>query len=300
VDWAILPRIDHLTLQPRDFNINEEAAVDKLFIDVARTKTPEVQPWLYAEWVERERQRPSDKGEVPSTQMTKVFPALTWEESMGAMLLYVEDLRRKIAETDKGVKPVRVLPTNLAMGWLRNKVEHDQFPGAKPSDFYPLFFRDSIHPNPNGAYLVDLTWYAAFYGESPEGKLLPLGTDLTPEQATTMQRLAWDVIQNYPDCGIYEQGKTPAGQPVFSPTARAVTDVTSMTLSSSTSGAWFRYTLDGSTPTRTNGYVYCGVISVRPGMTVKAVAFENGMADSAVAEATYPIDHPALPPLKLP
>jgi len=224
--------------------------------------------------------------------MKNPVPALTWEESMGAMLLYVEDLQRKIAETDKGPKPVRVLPTNLAMGWIRNRIEHGEFPGAQRGDFYPLLFRDSVHPNPNGAYLVDLTWYAAFYHESPEGKVLPVGTTLTPEQATAIQRLAWDVIENYPDCGIYKEGDQPSGRPQFSPTARAIKEVTPVTLSSGTPGAWFRYTLDGTKPTRTTGYVYCGVISVRPGMTLKAVAFKNGMGDSVVADATYPVDRP--------
>ena len=295
IDWDVLQRIDHLTLQPRNFNIAEEAQGDRQFIDLARTKTPEVQPWLYAEWVERDRPRPSDKGEVPSPQMTKVFPALTWEESMGAMLLYVEDVQRAIAETDKGAKRVRVLPTNLAMGWIRNRIEHGEFPGAKPTDFYPLLFRDAVHPSPNGAYLVDLTWYAAFYRESPEGKIPPAGTTLSPEQALAMQRLAWDVIQNYPDCGIYEEGKEPAAKPEFSPVARSIKEVTKITLSSSTPGVWFRYTLDGTTPTRTNGYVYCGVISARPGMTVKAIAYKNGMADSVVADATYTFDRPAAP-----
>ena len=144
----------------------------------------------------------------------------------------------------------------------------------------------------NGAYLVDLTWYAAFYGESPEGKVLPVGTSLTPEQANAMQRLAWDVIENYPGCGIYKEGDEPAGRPQFSPSARAIKDVTPVTLSSATPGAWFRYTLDGTQPTRTNGYVYCGVISVRPGMTLKAVAYKNGLGDSVVADATYPADRP--------
>ncbi len=295
VDWEILQRIDHVTLQPRNFNIAEEAQGDQQFIDLVRTKTPEVQPWLYAEWVERERPRPSDKGLVPSSQMTKVFPALTWEESMGAMLLYVEDVQKAIVETDKGTKRVRVLPTNLAMGWIRNQIERGEFPGVKPTDFYPFLFRDTVHPGPNGAYLVDLTWYAAFYRESPEGKIPYLGTTLTPEQALAMQRLAWDVIQNYPDCGIYEEGNTAVGQPEFVPAARAIKEVTKIALTSSTPGAWFRYTLDGTTPTRTNGYVYCGVISVRPGMTVKAIAYKNGMADSEVADATYTPDRPTPP-----
>ena len=82
----------------------------------------------------------------------------------------------------------------------------------------------------------------------------------------------------------------------FSPTARAVKEVTPITLSSSTPGAWFRYTLDGTTPTRTNGYVYCGVISARPGLTVKAIAYKSGMADSEVTDATYTVDAPITPP----
>jgi hypothetical protein len=298
-DWTVafnvLRRIDHLTLQPRDFNIPEEADYDLRFINLARERTPEVQPWLYAEWVERERPRPTDKGQVPSTQMNKVFPALTWEESMAAMLVYVEDVQHKIAETDKGARPVRVLPVNLAMGWIYNRIEHGQFPGVKPGGFYPFLFRDTINPNTNGAYLVDLLWYAAFYQESPEGKVLPLETSLTPEQSTAMQRLAWDVIRNYPSAGLFKEGSTPAGPPQFSVPPAPLKELAQLTLSSTTPGAWFRYTLDGTVPTRTSGYVYCGVISVRPGMTVKAVAYKDGMAASPVAEATYPRVHNAGP-----
>ncbi|HEY3899848.1 MAG TPA: chitobiase/beta-hexosaminidase C-terminal domain-containing protein [Chthoniobacter sp.] len=299
VQLGVLRHIDEFTLQPRDFNIPEEAQFDRHFIDEARLMTRDVQPWLFVEWVERDRPRPSDKGLVPSTQMTRVFPALTWEESMGAMLVYVEDLQHKIEETDKGPKPVRVLPSNLAMGWIRHQIEHGKFPDAGPDDFYPLLFRDSVHPNANGTYLVALTWYAAFYQESPEGKVLPLGTDLTSEQVTAMQKLAWDVIENYPDCGIFKEGTSPIGKPEFSPAGQVIKEVTPVTLSSSTPGAWFRYTLDGTTPTRTTGYVYCGVISVRPGMTVKAVAFKDGMADSAVADATFSVV-PTRPRLAVP
>jgi len=226
---------------------------------------------------------------------------------MGAMLVYVEDVRRKIAEMEenqppaadqkspeekakvgKSSKPVRVLPANLAMGWIYNQIESGKFPDAKPGDFYPLLFRDTINPNPNGAYLVDLLWYAAFYRESPEGKVLPVQTTLTSAQATAMQRLAWDIVENYPDCGVYKEGQTPAGAPEFSPASGQLKEITRVTLSSSTPGAWFRYTLDGTEPSHKNGYVYCGVISVRPGMTVRAVTYKNGLADSPVVDAVYP------------
>ena len=102
--------LDCFTLQPRDFNVAEEADYAARFIRLVRGKSPEVQPWLYAEWVELPRARPTDRGEVPSRQMKKTFPALTWEESMGAMLLYNEEVRSEIAARAPGGKPVRNSP----------------------------------------------------------------------------------------------------------------------------------------------------------------------------------------------
>ena len=276
-------RVDDLTVQPRDFNVEEEADYSIRFFDLLRRKSPEVQPWLYVEWTEAQRQRPTDKGEEPSSQMRKLWPAETWQESMAAMLLYVEEVQPKIAQTYKSGKRPRVLPSAIAMGWIYDMIEREEFPGLRPGSFYPALYRDQVHPNPNGAYLVDLTWYAAFYRESPEGRVLPVGTDWTAGQARDFQRLAWDVIQNYPDCGLYEEGTKPVAAPRFSIVARPA-GVTPVTLMSSTPGAWFRYTLDGTTPTRARGYLYCGVVTVQPGMKLKAVAFKSGMADSAVSE----------------
>jgi hypothetical protein len=288
LDSLTLP-LDHLTLQPRDFNVAEEAEYALKFIDLIREKSPDVQPWLYAEWVEKARQRPTDKGEVPSSEMSKLWPALTWEESMSAMLLYNEEVQHQIAQKDHAGKRVRIIPSDIALGWARNMIDHGELPGIAPGEasFYSTLFADQVHVNPNGSYLVDLTWYAAIYHESPEGKVLPIGTTLNADQAGKLQRLAWDVVKNYPDVGLYEEGVSPVGAPQFSPGSSMVAGVVPVTLSSPTPGAWFRYTLDGTTPTRTRGYVYCGVISVRPGMSVKAISFKSGMADSAVAEASY-------------
>lgn len=101
-----------------------------------------------------------------------------------------------------------------------------------------------MHGSANGDYVVDLTWYAAFCREPPEGKVLPMETTFTAEQARIIERLAWDVIRNYPDCGLYEEGTQPCGSPQFQNDDKVIT------LKSSTPGAWFRYTLDGTPPTR--------------------------------------------------
>lgn len=282
--WAKVGKVDLLTLQPRDFDLDKELAAEVNFIKLFREKSPNLQPWLYCEWVEQKRERPSDKGEVPSYQMKKTFPALTWEESMGAMLLYVEELQHRLDSMHLEGKRPRIIPASLAMGWIRNMIDHGKLPGIKPGSFYPLLFNDQVHPadapihgTANGAYLVDMTWFSAFYRQPPEGKVLPIETSFTPEQARIVERLAWDVIKNYPDCGLYEEGTEPCGKPEFKTEGKAIT------LSSSTPGAWFRYTLDGTEPTRTRGYVYCGVITRQPGIQVTAVAYKSGMKDSEVS-----------------
>ncbi|WP_395749870.1 chitobiase/beta-hexosaminidase C-terminal domain-containing protein [Prosthecobacter sp.] len=281
--WSKIGKVDLVTLQPRDFDLDKEIAAEISFIRKFREKSPDLQPWLYCEWVEMKRARPSDQGTVPSYQMKKTFPALTWEESMSAMLLYVEELQHRLNPQITDGKPAHIIPSALGMGWIKNMIDHNQVPGVKPGSFYPLLFNDQVHPasgpihnSANGAYLVDLTWYSAFYREAPEGKVRPIETTFTPEQARLIERLAWDVVKNYPDCGLYEEGKEACGKPKFSNDGKVIT------LKSSTPGAWFRYTLDGTTPSRTRGYVYCGAISVQPGIRVQAVAYKSGMADSAV------------------
>jgi len=288
--WPRVTEIDDMTLQPRDFDIAEEADYDNRFINLAMQKTPQVQPWLYVEWVEQNfgPGRPTNTGKEPTSEMKTTYPALTWEEAMGGMTLYGEDLKRKVNENYKGNKPLRIIPAALAMGWIYHMIENGEVPGFAKDDFYGKIMGDEVHPNRDGAYLVDCMFYAAFYGESPEGKFLPLRTHLTATQAQIMQHLAWDTMENYPDSGYYQEGATPVGEPEFSPAAQPISKVTQVSLSSSTPGAWFRYTLDGTAPSRTNGYIYCGVISARPDMTIKAMAYKSGMADSPVTQITYP------------
>jgi len=284
---AAYKRIDHFTIQPRDFtknNVDHEAEYAIRFFEVIRRHSPEMQPWFYAEWVEKNRGRPTDQGKMASLQMKKTYPAQTWEESMSAMLLYNEDLQAKVVERYKEGKRPRVLPSCIAMGWIKNLIDRGRLPGATKDALYPLLFSDSVHPNVKGGYLVDLTWYAAFYHESPEGKVLPAGTGLTAEQAKVMQKLAWDVVRNYPDCGLYEEGKETVAAPEFVPEEAPASKTRVLTLNSKTPGAWFRYTLDGTVPTRTRGYVYCGVVSMPADATLKAIAYKSGMADSAVVE----------------
>jgi len=270
-ELAGMPRIDHLSVQPRlpgftDSDLANEAKYDALFFEAARAKSPDVQPWIYAEWPSR---KVGFNGWPP--------PSTTYEEACAALLMSTETVERKVRETYKEGKRPRILPCTLAVAHLKNQLEEGKIPGLSTQDFDPIMFYDNVHPGDPGRYLLAMVWFAAFYGESPVGKIPPVATSLTAEQADALQRLAWDVVKNYPDCGLYEEGVQPCGKPALASDGKIIT------LTSPTPGAWLRYTIDGSNPTRTTGYVYCGPIPVRPDLHLKAVAYKSGLADSEIA-----------------
>jgi hypothetical protein len=80
-----------------------------------------------------------------------------------------------------------------------------------------------------------------------------------------------------------------AAAPTFSPAGGTYTSAQSVTISSATSAASIRYTLDGTTPTATTGTLYSGPVTISSTTTLKAIAFASGYTDSAVTSATYTI-----------
>jgi hypothetical protein len=78
----------------------------------------------------------------------------------------------------------------------------------------------------------------------------------------------------------------PVATPAFSPAGGTYTSSVTVTISDATSGATVYYTTNGSTPT-TASSVYSGPIAITQTTTLKAMAAASGMANSAVASATY-------------
>jgi len=81
----------------------------------------------------------------------------------------------------------------------------------------------------------------------------------------------------------------PVFPPTFSPAPGTYGSSQTVTLTSSTSGASIRYTTDGTTPTETAGILYSAPFTVSSSTPIKAIAYQDGMADSAVASITYTI-----------
>lgn len=77
--------------------------------------------------------------------------------------------------------------------------------------------------------------------------------------------------------------------PVFSPAGGTYPTPQNIAITSATSGATIRYTLDGTTPTSTSGIVYASPVNIATTATLQAIAYKSGMTDSTVTSAPYTI-----------
>lgn len=78
-------------------------------------------------------------------------------------------------------------------------------------------------------------------------------------------------------------------KPSFSPSGGTHVNSVDVSISTKTSGATIRYTLDGSKPT-SSSKSYSGAFTLTKTTTVKARAFKDGMDPSDVASATFQVD----------
>ena len=81
--------------------------------------------------------------------------------------------------------------------------------GIGPIKAHEDLFRDDIHFNDYGAYLIALTHYAVLYGRSPIGLPHTLlkangttATDPGPQVARAMQETVWEVVTSYSPSGV--------------------------------------------------------------------------------------------------
>lgn len=77
--------------------------------------------------------------------------------------------------------------------------------------------------------------------------------------------------------------------PVISPTSGEVASGTEISISCTTDGTTIYYSLDGTTPSASNGIEYTAPFALTANATVSAIAILSGYNDSEVATATYTI-----------
>ncbi|OHD08189.1 MAG: hypothetical protein A2Y34_16720 [Spirochaetes bacterium GWC1_27_15] len=75
--------------------------------------------------------------------------------------------------------------------------------------------------------------------------------------------------------------------PTFNSTGGSIDNTFSLTISCVTTGVAIYYTKDGSAPSKSNGILYSGSISINDNVTIKAIAIKSGYNDSSVSEVSF-------------
>jgi hypothetical protein len=202
--FLTLAPVDHVFTQPfagHGRSVENEAEYSQRFYDACRKYSPDVQAWLYVQWPSKKLDDSWSKGEGSAKGIPGVKPAATFEDAVANFLLYAEAVRARIetAGAYKG-KPVKIVPAGLALAELKKAMDAGKVPGL--TDFYKECFSDGLHMSAKGAYLVSLVHYACVFREDPTGKVGPLNSGLTPEQAAVFQRIAWSAAKGYRWSGV--------------------------------------------------------------------------------------------------
>lgn len=120
-----------------------------------------------------------------------------------------EILRPGLARQEPPLRPIYVVPGGQVMAAFVRRLESVGGIGALSTR--ADLFRDEIHFNDFGAYLMALTHYAVLYGRSPvglpdrvpaeNGRAVAIGREV----ASAMQEVVWEVVTSYPRSGVAQE-----------------------------------------------------------------------------------------------
>jgi len=138
----------------------------------------------------------------------------------------------------------------------------------------------SIHYTTDGS---DPTIASTFYDDS-------IGIPVAAETAVTIKAIAWKAgwLTSAISGRTYNVTGTLVA-PVFNPGGGQYAAATDVTITTTSPGAYIKYTLDGSDPTETFGILYSGPVNIAQTSTLKARAFRDGWRESTVTSADYTI-----------
>ena len=166
------------------------------------------------------------------------------------------------------------------------------------SDHTPIVARPTITPN-GGEFetTVDVTLacatedaiiYYTLNGETPTTESTPYVGPFTLAETTTVKAIA--VKEGMDNSAVAEATFTKvvptAATPTITPNGGDFEENVEVTLACETADASIYYTLDGTEPTA-ESTLYAEAFTLTATTTVKAIAVKEGLANSAVAEATF-------------
>jgi hypothetical protein len=142
-------------------------------------------------------------------------------------------------------------------------------------------------------YTLDNTTPSATNGTRVTTPIV-IGTSCTLKVIATKAGMTDSAV----DTEAYTITTSAVATPIFSPAPGTFTTPPTITITTLTSGATIRFTLDGSLPSATVGFIYSAPFALAAGtQQVNAIAYKAGSTDSTIARATYTAPAPCPVPI---
>lgn len=142
---------------------------------------------------------------------------------------------------------------------------------------------------------ADAAIYFTADGSTPTTSSTRFTGSLSVSQNTTLKAIA--VKSGVSSATASAAFLIKAAMPTANPAGGSYTQAQTVTLSTATAGASIYYTIDGSTPSSTNGALYAAPISIASSLTLKAITRSPSHANSDVLTAAYTISGTVASPI---
>ncbi len=209
---------DAVSLQPFDRHLRGaddqgqdrgDVAMIRSFAEMAAKQNPEVQIYVFARWprvTTRGKSIPFDKNDFDPTRPGSGNDLANVDDFSDRWLArytgewdftneskdYFDTLVREVKkETGFLKRPPLLVPVGHAMHELHGRMKAGKVPGY--NNVFQLY-RDAIHLNEAGSYLVACTFYATLFRQSPVGLPSELYGKIDPGLAKSIQESVWDVV----------------------------------------------------------------------------------------------------------
>jgi hypothetical protein len=220
---------DAVSLQPFDRHLHGankdgkdfgDVALIREFAGMAVRKNSDVQIYLYARWprvTSGGKSIPFDKKDYDPAKpgsgndLSKVDDFTSrwemkytggWDGSNEGRDYFHALLREVRKETPFLKKRPLLVPVGHVMNEMHRRMQAGEVPGYRSIH---QFYKDGIHLNEPGSYLVGCIFFATLLKQTPMGlPTAPYGK-IDPALAETIQKTAWKVVSKHADAGVAEK-----------------------------------------------------------------------------------------------
>lgn len=204
----------------RGEDVGDVALIAKL-AKLAAASNPEVQIYIYARWPrvtingksvsfdknDYDPEKPGSGNDLSKIDdYTKRWNAKYtggWDSSNETRDYFETLLREVRKETTWLKKRPLLVPVGHVLAELHEKMQSGKVPGWTSIH---QFYKDGIHLNEPGSYVVGCTYFATVLKQSPEGLPTEPYGKISPELGRIIQETAWRVVRTHPDAGLAAPG----------------------------------------------------------------------------------------------